>query len=406
MFASLFRYILGYLKICISGYSPERFLNLCKNKKIDVWGLEAKHNAYNMYIRISGFRKLKPILKKTQTKVSIEGRYGLPFFFHKYRKRKLFFIGVFLCSILIYCFTFVVWDIDLQGNQSITDDVLLEYLESQKISHGMLKSKVDCEQIAKDIRKNFDDIIWVSASIQGTRLFIHVKENTDTFEITDEIGEPSDIIADKAGIIRSIITRNGVPKVTTGAEIQVGDILVSGTVDVLNDAKEVVAHHYVMSDADIVLERIIKYEDKIEKKYNAKHYTDKKRRLFYIKLNDNTFTFGWIKHAFGFSDTKTAEKELKLGDDFYLPFSIGNKTILEYEFIETEYSIEEMENLLSSNYERFCEELVENNATILDSNFRIIEENDGLKATATITLLEEVGISRKIVDFQSPTVVE
>lgn len=406
MFTSLFRYILGYLKICVSGYSPERFLNLCKNKKIDVWGLEAKHNAYDMYIRISGFRKLKPILKKTQTKVCIEGRYGLPFFFHKYRKRKLFFIGVFLCSILIYSFTFVIWDIDLQGNQSITDDVLLEYLESQKISHGMIKSTVDCEQIAKDIRKNFDDIIWVSASVQGTRLFIHVKENTDTFEIADETEEPSDIVADKAGIIRSIITRNGVPQVTTGTEIQIGDMLVSGTVDVLNDAKEVVAHHYVISDADIVLERIVQYEDKIEKKYSAKQYTDKKRQLFYIKMGDNAFTFGWTKHAFEFSDTKTSEKVLKIGDDFYLPLSVGHKTILEYEFIETEYSKEEMETLLSDNYKRFCEELEENNATIIDSNFHIIEENDGLKATATITLLEEVGTKRKIVDFQLPTVVE
>lgn len=406
MFTSLFRYILGYLKICVSGYSPERFLNLCKNKKIDVWGLEAKHNAYDMYIRISGFRKLKPILKKTQTKVSIEGRYGLPFFFHKYRKRKLFFVGVFLCLILVYSFTFLIWDIDLQGNQSITDDVLLEYLESQNISHGMVKSKVDCEQIAKNIRKNFDDIIWVSASVQGTRLFIHVKENTDTFEIADEMEEPSDIVADKAGIIRSIVTRNGVPQVTTGAEIQIGDILVSGTVDVLNDAKEVVSHHYVMADADIVLERIVQYEDKIEKKYDAKQYTNKKRRLFYIKLGENALAFGWSKHAFEFSDTKTSEKELKIGDNFYLPFSVGSKTIREYEFIETEYSREEMETLLTSNYKRFCEELEENNATILDSNFSIIEENDGLKVSATITLLEEVGTKRKIVDFQSPTVVE
>ena len=53
MFTSLFRYIQGYLKIRVTGYSPERFLNLCKNKKIDVWGLEARHNAYDMYIRVN-----------------------------------------------------------------------------------------------------------------------------------------------------------------------------------------------------------------------------------------------------------------------------------------------------------------------------------------------------------------
>lgn len=406
MFTSLFRYIQGYLKIRVTGYSPERFLNLCKNKKIDVWGLEAKQNAYDMFIRINGFRKLKPILKKTQTKVAIEGRYGLPFFFHKYRKRKLFFMGIILCMILIYSFTFFIWNIDLQGNQTITDEVLLEYLDTQNVSHGMVKIKVDCEQIAKDIRKNFDDIIWVSASIQGTRLFIHVKENTDTFEITEENKEPSDIVADKDGVIKSIVTRNGVPQVVAGDEIQMGDILVSGTVDVLNDAKEVVAHHYVMSDADILLERIVQYDDKITKKYDKKQYTDKKRRLFYLKSGEQELILGWKKHSFEHFETMINETALKFGENFYLPFCVGRKTILEYEFVESEYSKEEMETLLTNKYEQFCKELEENNATILDSNFSIIVEKDGVRASATITLLEEVGINRKIIDFQSPSVVE
>ncbi len=406
MFTSFFRYIQGYLKIRVTGYSPERFLNLCKNKKIDVWGLEARHNAYDMYIRITGFRKLKPILKKTQTKVTIEGRYGLPFFFHKYRKRKLFFAGIILCMILIYSFTFFIWDIHLEGNLSITDDVLLEYLETQNVSHGMTKVRVDCEQIAKDIRKNFNDIIWVSASIQGTRLFIHVKENTDTFEISDERKEPSDIVADKDGVIKSIVTRNGVPQVVAGDEIQTGNILVSGTVDVLNDAKEVIAYRYVTSDADILIERIVQYEDKIAKKYDKKQYTNKKRRLFFLKSGKHELMLGWTKNSFKNFEVHTKEKELMFGENFYLPFFIGKKTLLEYEFVESEYTNKEMETLLNSHYKRFCTELEEQNATILDSNFSIIEETDGLRASATITVLEEVGINRKIVDFQSPPVVE
>ena len=406
MFTSLFRYIQGYLKIRVTGYSPERFLNLCKNKKIDVWGLEARQNAYEMYIRITGFRKLKPILKKTQTKVTIEGRYGLPFFFHKYRKRKLFFAGIILCLILIYSFTFFVWDIHLQGNLTITNNVLIEYLETQNISHGMLKAKVDCEQISKDIRKNFDDIIWVSTSVQGTRLFIHVKENTDTFEITEAQEEPSDIVADKDGVIKSIVTRNGVPQVVTGDEVKTGDLLVSGTVDVLNDAKEVVAHHYVMSDADILLERIVQYEDKIAVKYEKKEYTSKKRHLFFLKAGEHEFILGWRKNSFENFEVQTKESRLKLNENFYLPFIVGKETVVEYNFVESEYSKEEMKTLLTHNYDRFCKELEEQDAVILDSNFNIIEDEDGMRASATITLIEEVGLNRKIVDFQLPPVVE
>jgi similar to stage IV sporulation protein len=294
----------------------------------------------------------------------------------------------------------------LEGNISITDDVLLEYLETQNVSHGMAKGKVDCEQIAKDIRKNFNDIIWVSASMQGTRLLIHVKENTDTFDMTEEKEEPSDIVADKDGVIKSIVTRNGVPQVVAGDEVHQGDLLVSGTVDVLNDAKEVIAYRYVMSDADILIERIVQYEDKIAKKYDKKQYTDKKRHLFFLKSEKHELMLGWYKNSFKNFEVQTKEAELKFGENFYLPFYIGKKTLLEYEYVESKYKKEEMKSLLTHNYKRFCKELEEQDAVILDSNFNIIEEKDGMKASATITLLEEVGIKRKIVDFQSPPVVE
>lgn len=399
MLISLFRYIQGYLRIRITGYSPERFLNLCKNKKIEVWGLESSHNAYEMYIKVSGFRKLKPILKKTKTKVTILERFGLPFFFHNYRKRKLFFIGSGLCILIIYSLTFFIWNIDLEGNHMITDDVLMEYLESENIKHGMFKSKVDCEQIVKDIRKNFDDIIWVSASMEGTRLFIHVKENTDTFEESTEEEEPCDIVANESGVVVSIVTRNGVPQVKVGDTVTEGDVLVSGTVDVLNDAKEVVTQHYVEADADIILETTVQYEDSIAKQYSKKKYTNKERKIFFLKLGDYTLHLGFRKNSFKNYDLHTDETQLKLGENFYLPIFVGSKEILEYKLETLEYSQEEMENLLTVKFEQFCEDLEAQNAIIKEKNLTITQESTGAKAQSTLILQEEVGINRKIVDF-------
>lgn len=399
MLISLFRYLQGYLKIRVTGYSPERFLNLCKNKKIEVWGLESACNAYDMYIKVNGFRKLKPILRKTQTKVTILERFGLPFFFHKYRKRKLFFIGIISCLLIVYSMTFFIWNIDLEGNQTITDDVLMEYLETQKIYHGMAKHHVDCEQIVKDIRKNFNEIIWVSASMEGTNLYIHVKENTDTFVASSEENVPCDIIADKSGTVISIITRNGVPKVTVGDTITQGDLLVSGSVEVLNDAKEVERVNYVMADSDILLQTTIQYEDYIAKQYKKKQYTDKKRNLIDIKIGKYALQLGIKKNKFEHVEYHTQETQLKIGENFYLPIFYGNKKLLEYNLETLEYSKEDMETLLKENFKQYCKELEENNVVILEKNFQIIPDEKGAKAIATLTVIESTGIRRKIVDF-------
>ena len=82
----------------------------------------------------------------------------------------------------------------------------------------MRKKKVDCPGIVKAIRKEYNDIVWVSASIDGSRLKIQIKENEDTFQEemqgTEEVSEkPTDLIAEEDGVITGIITRSGVPQV-------------------------------------------------------------------------------------------------------------------------------------------------------------------------------------------------
>ena len=83
----------------------------------------------------------------------------------------------------------IIWNIHIEGNFTRTDETILEYLETQGVIHGMRKSKLDCAKIVQDIRKEFHDIIWVSASIEGTRLLIQVKENTDTMRSRKSIRE-------------------------------------------------------------------------------------------------------------------------------------------------------------------------------------------------------------------------
>lgn len=406
MLVSLLKFIQGYLKICITGYSPERFLNLCKAKNITTWGLEAVRNGYEMYIKVNGFRKIKPILRKTKTKVVIIERFGLPFFFHRYRKRKLFFTGIGVCIFLTFLMTFFIWNIDVQGNRAITDDVLLEYLETQKISHGMPKYKIDCDTMVQNIRKNFDEIIWVSVSLEGTRLFINIRENTDTFEENILSDEPSDIVANKSGIVVSIITRNGTPKVSVGDVVEAGDVLVSGTIEVLNDAKEVAGYRYVKSDADIVLETVHEFDEYISKQYMQKSYTKKDRNLFFVTVGTYTAELGFKKNSYKFWEKRSGEVQIKVGENFYLPVFVGKKSIKEYKLKTMEYSASELEKLLNDKFNRFCNELEANNTVILDKKLDISHDKGGAKGSAILTLHETAGNQRKIVDFLQVPMLE
>lgn len=204
MLINLMKFIRGYLKIRICSlpasysFAPERFINLCSNHDILIWGLENKNSQYEMYISVKGFKRLKPILKKTNTKLKIVERHGLPFFLFKYRKRKMFFIGIAMFYIIIYTLSIFIWEIKIEGNLTRTDDIILDLLMENNVYHGMLKKEIDCEEIERILRSEYNDITWASARIQGTRLLINVQENTDTV-IEQESTAPSDIIATNSG---------------------------------------------------------------------------------------------------------------------------------------------------------------------------------------------------------------
>lgn len=399
MLERIANYLQGYVRIRITGYSPERFLNLCKHKGIEMWGLEAKSQAYEMYMTINGFRKLKPIIKKTRTHIIITERYGVPFFFHKYRKRKVFFLSIILCIGLIYILSRFIWNIDIKGNQSITDEVLIEYLETEGVYHGMKRTKVNCEAIDTNIRKNFDKIIWVSASLEGCNIIVQVKENTDTFQVGQIEETPSDIISSADGIITKIITRSGVPCVKEGDVVKVGDVLVTGTVEVKNDAGEVVREDYKAADADIYAEVQIPYEDVCKTIYQEKQYHNKRHKLIYVKLFGYQFSLGIKRPETEDYEMESKETRLHINQNFQLPVSYGEHKGKGYKFINKQRTKEEKEKILNDKLELYCKELEENGAIILEKQIQMIEDGDGLCAKGYLKVIQPIGTTRKSVDF-------
>ncbi|HJC80599.1 MAG TPA: sporulation protein YqfD [Candidatus Mediterraneibacter excrementipullorum] len=397
MIRSFIRWLQGYIRLCVAGYSPERFLNMCCFHNLFIWGLEPTEKGYEMYMSISDFRKLKPIIRKTHTKVTLEGRYGFPFFLARYRKRKLFFAGLFLCAVLLRAYSLFIWDIHFEGNERYPDTTLAEFLESEGVAPAMLRSRVDCPGIVKAIRKEYNDIVWVSASIDGSRLKIQVKENEDTFpekdaSVVPDGGEekPVDLIASADGVVTKIVTRSGVPQVHVGDTVKKGDILVLGRVEVVNDSQEVVSYQYHRSDADVFADTQMEYTDTLPLTYQEKVYDGKKKYQPFIRLADWTVSVGSIKNKYEHSERVTEETQIRLGENFYLPLFYGMKSVKSYSLVERTYSEEEARRLLSLDFKRFCEDLEEKGVQIRENNVKIHLYEDSASASGTVYLNERI----------------
>lgn len=393
MIRSFIRYLIGYVKIRVEGYSPERFLNLCCFHHIFIWGLVPAGNAYEMYMSLSGFRKIRPFTRKTHTKAVILKRCGFPFFLKRYEKRKLFFISLLLCAALLKVYSLFIWDIHFEGNQKWPDETLSEFLDSKGVAPFMLKSRVSCADIVKDIRKEYNDIVWVSASIDGSRLKVQIKENEDTFKEETDVSQeehPTDLVAETDGVITEIVTRSGVPQVHVGDTVKAGDILVSGRIEVKNDSGEVVGYQYQKSDADVFADTQIEYSESMPLTWQDKVYDGRKRYKWYVRLFDWTISAGTVKSSFEHSELASSETQLKIGENFYLPVSFGFERAKSYDFQEKEYTQDEIREKLSLDFRRFCDELEEKGIQIRENSVKIHIGADSASASGSVYLNQRI----------------
>ncbi len=385
------QYIKGYVTIKVWGYSVERLLNLCGNHDILVWGIKDHGDYHTMNISVRGFFALKPLLKKTGTRAAVLQRYGLPFFVSKMCRRKIFVIGLVACMAFWILTSGYIWNIKIEGNFALTEDVLLDYLESQGVHTAMKKSNLKIEDLERALREDYDLITWTSVQLNGTTLLVHIKENEmPEYDQTgqSQTGEGMDLVASRSGTVSYIITRSGVPQVALGDTVEKGDILVSGAVPVYNEDTTVRKYQFVKSDADIIL----RYGEDIcvEKNiaYEEKRYTGEQEDIWVLGAGDKEWSLRFRKIPYAAYDSSEEKKQVQLLDHLYLPFSYGQKTVREYEIIEQKHTEEEMKTLMQEEWDKIISTLEEKGVQIAEKNVTIKKTDTKWVLTAHMQLEE------------------
>lgn len=235
----------------------------------------------------------------------------------------------------------------------------------------------------------------MSASIDGSRLKIQIKENEDTFQEevqeTEEVSEkPMDLIAEEDGVITGIITRSGVPQVHIGDSVKKGDLLVLGRIDVTDDGGEVTGYQYCHSDADIYADTKLPYQDSIPLSYEKKSYNGKSRYQFYMQIGNWEIQAGILKNQFRHSEKSSLEHQWKLGENFYLPVVTGWRKITAYSVKEEKYSRKELQEFLSRRFQNFCKDLTEKGIQIRQNNVKIQLDEKEACASGTLYLNRKI----------------
>lgn len=233
-----FQFLQGVVKIHISGLMPERFVNLCLLENISLWNIKNASDATGFYasIYLDDFFRIRPLVKKSHNHITVTGRAGLPFILKKMKKRRFLFVGLIFFFILLYLFTSHIWFLEIRGTKNLSPLFIREIVYRDGLKPGTAISKINCKMIENELCMQIPEIAWVSISISGTKACIEIAEKT-LFQMEEK--KPSNIIADKDGVITEIIVLNGQPAVKVGDTVKKGDILIKGVITPANQLNSV-----------------------------------------------------------------------------------------------------------------------------------------------------------------------
>ncbi len=386
----------GYVRVRLTGRSPERFFNLCRSSKILLWNIACEKEEYRFFLLLPDFYRIRPFARKAGVRVRIQEKLGLPFFLYRNRKRKLFAVGAASFFLLLFVLSRFIWNISFSGNLLFTDDMLTGQLREIGVCYGMPKRGVDCDRIEEELRSRCPRIVWVSAHVSGTRLQIRIRENETADGIPLREESPRNLVAETAGTVVSILVRAGKAAVQPGDEVEKGQILVEGMLPVTNDSGEVERTLFVRADADIRLRTTKIYREWVPHFQTVRSYTGKKQRGFRLRAGAVDILAMPPLAGKRNWDLTGVSRQIVLFGDFFLPVWTEAITAREYEKVERKRTKTELNDLTKAVHERKLQKLTEKGVQIIENDVKILDNSNGWIICGSMTVEEEAGTGQKL----------
>lgn len=390
MILDLWNFLRGYVIIEVEGFSVERFINLATHKGVYLWDVKRDKHSIRMKVSMKAYQLLDTCAQKTLCNIKVLKEKGLPVLFKQYKKRKVFFLGIFICFMILAALSSYIWEIDIQGNERLTDVQILQALKKEGLSVGRFKWKIHQTDIEYKMIKNHKDIAWISIGIKGTRATVQLTETIPKPSFIDRL-TPCDVVAAKDGIIESIAVQSGDVKVATQTSVRRGDVLISGVIPMADETTklvhasgEILAKVWYKAEAKVpVVTTINKRTGKFIKQYE----------LIFLNREIKLFRKGI---SFKNYDKMIYKKQLGFGKIFTLPImfkiytyyeTVPTKLQLDYDTVKRTallYGMQKIESKMPAD------------TKILDTQVQYEEKNGWMIVKVTLVSLERIDQKKKI----------
>ncbi len=389
-FTDILAFFKGSVEVEAEGLFLERFLNICMRRGIFLSDVKRISNEkISAKIGIGGFKEVRPVAKKTRTRVRIKSRSGMPFLIHRYKKRRVAAVGLALFLGILWYLSSHIVGIDIAGNERIKTAEIENQLKNFGLYRGIAVSRIDRRLIQNKMMTAFDDIAWIGINVKGSRAYIEVKERLDARQTFDE-DVPCNIVADRDGQIVALEVRSGQTMVKINDMVEAGDLLVSGAMD-----SRVEGIRYAHSEGCVYAETIYKKSGEYPLEFTEKVYTGQEKVRRSIEVFGQSIKL-YLKSGqpFEYCDKTEERTDFHPGKPGILSASLTTETYKEYIPEKRTRTVLQAVELGRRELVGAIEKEIDERVEILNKNVTY-REIDKTKVEVTVEILCKEDIARQ-----------
>ncbi len=265
------------IRVYINTY---KFIDFLMYNKIYFENLIKGKNYYQLTINYNDIKLL------SNYKIEVINYYGINAFKNFLKYNTYVLIGIFSSLITLILLTQTIFDIKINTNNSELKSIINKSLYENDISiYKKKKSFNELQQIKKKILyDNKDCLEWIEIIENGTDYIIEITERKEN-EPKENINIPTNIVANKDGLIMNINLISGVQVREINDYVKKGDVIITG--NIYKNDKLV---NQVTSNGTVYAE--VWYVVDVNVPYTYTEYVDTNEIInrYYIKLFDKEFT--------------------------------------------------------------------------------------------------------------------
>ena len=390
----LINYLLGMVRLTVTGPFPERLMNLCAQSRLDFWAVEwLDEHSVRLTTRRGALNELNELAEKVGCAIQVEKSRGLPDFLNRFRTRYAFLAGLALTLCAVAFLSRFILVIEVTGNEQVPTAVILSQLRQLGVRPGVYGPSLDRQQIAQEALLGLNGLSWMGINLHGTRLEVIVREAVPQPERVDETGY-YDIVAEADGIITHVEAEQGDAAVREGDTVAAGDTLIAGLVTLEPPLySELPTRYYETHARGRVWARTWRtLTAAIPLTAQVKTYSGEEKSVWSVNILGNQVEiFGNSSISWPFYDKITTVRQGRLPTGEVLPISLRQETFRAYDVTEVSVDLQAAQSLLEEQLLRQLEQLVGEDGEVRSTQTRAWVDGTMLNVTVESECLEEIG---------------